>query len=55
MKASRITALGLVAGASLWIASGYILPHESGESRAAIRTGEGEAKPLFRVKIYNRD
>src|SRR5215211_2385476 len=49
MKGSRITALGLVAAAGLWIASGHLLPHESAESRAAIRTGNGEAKPLFRV------
>ena len=51
MKASRITALGLVAAAGLWIASGHFLPHESAESRAAIRTGEGEAKKLFRVAV----
>ena len=34
MKASRITAVGLVAAAGLWIASGHFLPHESAESRA---------------------
>ena len=37
MKASRITAVGLVAAAALWIASGHFMPHESAESRAAIR------------------
>jgi len=26
MKASRITAVGLVAGAALWIASGHLMP-----------------------------
>ena len=46
MKASRITAIGLVAAAALWIASGHFLPHESAESHAAIRAGEGEAKKL---------
>ncbi|MGE0037546.1 MAG: efflux RND transporter periplasmic adaptor subunit [Xanthobacteraceae bacterium] len=51
MKASRITAFGLVVGAALWIASGHFLPHESAESRAAIRTVEGEAKKLFRVAV----
>jgi membrane fusion protein, multidrug efflux system len=51
MKASRITAIGLVAAAGLWIASGHLLPHESAESRAAIRTGEGDAKKLFRVAV----
>ena len=34
MKGSRITAVGLVAAAGLWIASGHLLPHESaGEPR----------------------
>jgi len=39
MKASRITAVGLVVGAALWIASGHFLPHE--ESRAAIQLAPG--------------
>jgi multidrug efflux system membrane fusion protein len=51
MKGSRITALGLVAAAALWIASGHFLPHDSSESRAAIRVGEGDAKKLFRVAV----
>ena len=51
MKASRITALGLVAAAGLWIASGHFLPHETAESHAAIRVGEGDAKKLFRVAV----
>jgi multidrug efflux system membrane fusion protein len=50
MKASRITALGLVAAAGLWIASGHLLPHETTESRAAIRTTDVEKKP-FRVAV----
>jgi membrane fusion protein, multidrug efflux system len=50
MKASRITALGLVAAAGLWIASGHLLPRESAESHAAIRTTEA-AKKLFRVAV----
>ena len=49
MKASRLTAVGLVAAAAAWIASGHFMPHESAESRAAMRTGESEAKKLFRV------
>ncbi len=53
MKASRITAVGLVAAAALWIASGHFLPHETAESRAAIRAGEGEAKKLFRVAVID--
>jgi multidrug efflux system membrane fusion protein len=55
MNASRITAIGLVAAASLWIASGYLMPHESGESRAAIRTGDTNAKKPFRVAVVQTD
>jgi multidrug efflux system membrane fusion protein len=51
MKASRLTAIGLVAAAGLWIASGHFLPHETAESRAAMRAGEGEPKKLFRVAV----
>jgi multidrug efflux system membrane fusion protein len=51
MKASRITALGLVAAATLWIFSGHLLPRESAESSAAIRTNETESKKLFRVGV----
>src|SRR5262245_26439673 len=50
MQARRLTAVGLVAAAALWIASGHFLPHEKTESRAAMR-GESEAKPLFRVAV----
>jgi multidrug efflux system membrane fusion protein len=51
MKARRLTAVGLVAAAGLWIASGHFLPHEKAESRAAMRVGDREAKPLFRVAV----
>jgi membrane fusion protein, multidrug efflux system len=51
MKGSRITAVGLVAAAALWIASGHFLPHETAESRAAIRTGDNDVKKLFRVAV----
>ena len=51
MKASRITAIGLVAAAALWIASGHLIPHETAESRAAIRSTEGDARKLFRVTV----
>src|SRR5256886_8618658 len=53
MKGSRITAVGLVAAAALWIASGHFMPRESAESRAAIRTSENEAKKLFRVAVMS--
>jgi membrane fusion protein, multidrug efflux system len=49
MKASRLTAIGLVAATGLWIASGHFLPHETAQSRAAVRAAEGEPKKLFRV------
>ena len=51
MKASRVTAIGLVAAAGLWIASGHFLPHESAESRAAVRAGDEGAKKAFRVAV----
>ena len=51
MKASRLTALGLVLGAGFWIASGYLLSHEHGESRAAVRPAEAPAQKLFRVAV----
>jgi multidrug efflux system membrane fusion protein len=50
MKASRITAIGLVGAAVLWIASGHLIPHESPESRASARHSEA-AQKLFRVGV----
>jgi multidrug efflux system membrane fusion protein len=50
MKASRIVAIGLVVGAVAWVASGHLVPHESAQSRAAVRPNAGEAK-LFRVAV----
>ncbi len=49
MKASRITAVGMVAAAVLWIASGHLLPGDSAEGEAAIRASEMKEQPLFRV------
>ena len=51
MKGSRVTAVGLVAAAGLWITSGHFLPREGAESRAAMRAGESEVKKLFRVAV----
>jgi multidrug efflux system membrane fusion protein len=51
MIGSRITAVGLVAAAALWIASGHFMPHESAESRAALRTDTNETRKLFRVAV----
>lgn len=53
MRASRITAVGLVAGAALWILSGYLIPHESAESKAALRAGESKAEKHFRVAVID--
>ena len=50
MKASRFTALGLVAAAGLWIASGHFLPHRAAESgaagSAAVTSGEVPPRTL---------
>jgi multidrug efflux system membrane fusion protein len=51
MKLSRITAVGLVVGAVLWIASGYFMPRESAEGQAAVRPAESKAQPPFRVSV----
>src|SRR5436190_145303 len=51
MIGSRLTAVGLVAAAALWIASGHFMPHESAESRAALQTDTTEARKLFRVAV----
>ena len=50
MKASRFAAVGLVVAAVAWIASGHFLPHESAESKAAVRPGD-QAQALFRVAV----
>jgi membrane fusion protein, multidrug efflux system len=51
MKASRVTAVGLVAAATLWIASGHLLPRDSAEGQAAIRPAEVKEQPRFRVSV----
>ena len=51
MKASRVTAVGMVAAAVLWIASGHLMPRDSAEGEAAIRASEAKAQPLFRVAV----
>lgn len=53
MKASRITAVGIVAAAVLWIASGHLLPRDSAEGQAAVRPGEAKQQPAFRVSVMN--
>lgn len=54
MKGSRITAVGLVVAAVAWIASGHFMPHESAESRAAVKPGETKAAP-FKVAVETAD
>ena len=51
MKASRITAVGMVAAAVIWIASGHLLPGDSAEGEAAIRANQAKEQPLFRVAV----
>ncbi len=53
MKASRITAIGLVAGAAVWIVSGHVLPRNSSDSQAAIRPAEQKTQPPFRVSVIS--
>jgi multidrug efflux system membrane fusion protein len=48
MKASRVAAVGLLVAAVAWIGSGYLLPHESTDSSAAI-SSETKADKPFRV------
>jgi multidrug efflux system membrane fusion protein len=51
MKAARIAAVGIVAAAAAWIASGHLLPHDSAQSRAAVQPGETGPQKLFRVAV----
>jgi multidrug efflux system membrane fusion protein len=53
MKASRVTAVGLVAAAALWILSGHLIPHESAESKAALQPGDAKAAKPFRVAVVD--
>jgi membrane fusion protein, multidrug efflux system len=50
MNMSRTAAIGLVSAAGLWIGSGYLLPHESADSHAAVRANE-QAPKVFRVGV----
>jgi multidrug efflux system membrane fusion protein len=54
MKASRVAALGLVAAATFWIASGLLFPHKADESKAAPVASEVAQKP-FRVAVMTAD
>ena len=51
MKAARIAAVGIVVVAAGWIVSGHLFPHDSAESRAAVRPGETGPAKLFRVAV----
>jgi multidrug efflux system membrane fusion protein len=53
MKASRLTAVAVVAAATLWIASGHLLPRDSAEGQAAIRPAEVKEQPRFRVSVMS--
>jgi multidrug efflux system membrane fusion protein len=51
MKAARFAAVGVVAAAVAWIASGHLFPHESAESKAAIGMTKMETQKPFRVAV----
>lgn len=51
MKVARLTAVGVVAAATLWIASGHLMPRDSAEGVAAVRANESKTQPLFRVAV----
>ena len=51
MKASRLAAIGIVAVAVVWIASGHLLPHDNAEGEAAVRVNEAKSQPLFKVAV----
>ena len=51
MKARHFTALGIVAAAALWIASGQLRPHEAVAPENAMRSAADAAKKLFRVAV----
>ena len=51
MKARQLTALAVVGASVLWIASGHLLPHESGKGSAAPRATDSQPKKLFRVAV----
>ena len=52
MKVSRVTAVGLVVAAALWIASGELLPRDSSEGQAAIRPAQAKSRAPFRVAVF---
>lgn len=55
MKASRLTAVGLVAAAAIWIGSGHLLPRDSAEGQAAIRPVDRKAEAPFKVSVATAD
>ncbi len=42
MKAARFAAVGIVAAAVLWIASGHLLPRDNAAGHAAIKPSEAQ-------------
>jgi multidrug efflux system membrane fusion protein len=53
MKAARFAAIGLVVGATAWIASGHLFPRETAESRAAVQPEAKAQQKLFRVSVID--
>jgi multidrug efflux system membrane fusion protein len=53
MKASRVTAVGLVAAAALWVLSGHFIPHEAQEHTASLKPSETAPEKRFRVAVID--
>ncbi len=51
MKARHLTAVGVLAAAGLWIASGQFLPHEAAQGQASFHSAGADLKKLFRVAV----
>jgi len=51
MKGRHLTALGLVAAAGLWIASGHFFPHDAGQTHGVLHAVAAGSSKLFRVAV----
>jgi membrane fusion protein, multidrug efflux system len=51
MKARHLTAVGILAAAGLWIASGQFLPHEAAQGQTSLHSAGTDLKKLFRVAV----
>jgi len=51
MKGRHLTALGLVAAAGLWIASGHLFPHDAEQTHGVLHAVAAGSSKLFRVAV----